>query len=221
MGQGAPKDHDKPPFYRELPPPFGSLPPFPGPHNTPTLPMGREAFQEIRDYMLLIILSEYPEGITGYQLQDMYKFPRGTLIRSLQDLEEKGYLKTRDEILEGRAHKFYLMTETGKRYLEELKLKWVNIFVMMAEINFSKGISNIICEKIEEFEALDDAIDFFRGIRSWMKGMNQQIEKKMEHFKNSRESIDKIIEDLENMDVLNREKIKQAVNEVLKKMEER
>ena len=219
MGQD-PKDHFGPPFFGPPPPPFGAFPPFPGMHHKPPLPIGREAFQEIRDYMLLIIISEYPEGITGYQLQDTYKFPRGTLIRTLQDLEEKKYLKTRDEIIEGRANKFYLMTETGMRYLDELKLKWASIFGMLAEFNPSLGLQSFLFEKIAEFESLDDAIDFFRGIRLWMKGMLQNFKKRMVEFENSMNYISKIIVEIENMDFLNKEKIKSEIEEILKKMEE-
>lgn len=207
----------RPPFGG--PPPFVPLPPFPGLHPKAPFPMGREAFQEIRDYMLLIIISEYPDGITGYQLQETYKFPRGTLIRTLQDLEEKGYLEARDEIIEGRANKFYSITEVGKRFLEELKLKWANIFGMMADINPPEGFKKVIFQRIEEFESLDDAIDFFRGIRSWMKGMLNNIEEKIENFRKSNKGIDELIEDIENMDTLNKEKIKHAINEMIKKME--
>ena len=90
----------------------------------------------------------------------------------------------------------------------------------MSEINPSKGIRSIIIEKVDEFESLDDANDFFRGIRSWMKGMLQQIEKIIKNFKNSKIRIDSLIEEIENMESLNKEKIKQAVIEMIKNMEE-
>ncbi|MFX1366966.1 MAG: hypothetical protein ACFFCE_20105 [Promethearchaeota archaeon] len=90
MGQGPPEHIDSP-----IPPPFRGLPlfdlkpTFAQRHLRPPLPIGREAFQEIRDFILLLIISEDPNGITGYQLQEKYNFPRGSLIRTLQDLEEK------------------------------------------------------------------------------------------------------------------------------------
>jgi len=90
MGQGPPEHHGPPhqPPFGGLHP-FGSFPPFPKGPFKPPLPIGRESFQEIRDFIVLIIISEYPNGITGYQLQDKYNFPRGTLIRTLQELEDK------------------------------------------------------------------------------------------------------------------------------------
>ena len=220
MGQGPPGPHEHP-----YPPPFGGppgfrpMPSFAVPHPNPPLPMGRESFQEIRDYMLLLIISEYPNGITGYQLQDIYKFPRGTLIRALQDLEEKDFLTTREEIVDGRANKFYVITDQGKKYSEELKMKWANIFGMMAEINPPHGMKIMLMEKIEELETKDEAIDFFGGIRSWMEEMLQKIEERITKFKNSKTDLTKIIEEIEKMDNLNKEKIKEMITESINKME--
>jgi len=125
MGQGPPE------HYRHLrspphggPPPFGLMPPFLHSHFKFPLPLGKELFQEIRDYLVLLIISDHPNGITGYQLQEKYKFPRGTLIRTLQDLEVRKHLETKEEIIEGRTNKFYKITDLGSSFLEELKLKW-------------------------------------------------------------------------------------------------
>ena len=220
MGERPPEPQgypDPPPFGG--PPGFGPIPPFAGPHPKPPLPMGREAFQEIRDYMLLLIILEYEDGITGYQLQDIYKFPRGTLIRTLQDLENKEYLCTREEIIEGRANKFYMLTEKGKKYIEELKMKWANIFSMMAEINPPKVIKTLLFEKIEDFETKEDAIDFFRGIRSWMKGMLKRIEESVEEFRKSHSNVNDLIKTIEEMNSLDKEKIKDFVKVKIKDME--
>ncbi len=221
MGQDPPEHHGPPhhPSYG-VPPPFGPMPPFQGPHFKFPLPMGREFFQEIRDYMILLIISEYPDGTTGYKLQEKYNFPRGTLIKTLKDLETKGYLNTKEEIIEGRANKFYIITDEGKKLLEELKLKWANLFGMMAEINPPEGLKMMVFEKIKEFESKHDAIDFFRGIRSWMKSLLQRIEERLDKFKRSKDDLDDLIEEIEKMDSLNKDKIRNLVNESIKKMEE-
>ncbi|MFX1600482.1 MAG: helix-turn-helix transcriptional regulator [Promethearchaeota archaeon] len=221
MGSGPPEHHEpphQPPFGGF--PPFGSFPRFPRGSFKPPMPVGRESFQEIRDFIILLIISEYPDGITGYQLQDKYNFPRGTLIRTLQELEDKNYLKSEEEIVEGRANKFFKITELGRKFLDELKLKWANLFSMMSEISPSKGLRLVLLEKIKEFELKDDAIDFFRGIRSWMKGMLQSIERKIENFKQSKADLDKIIEEIEKMDSLNKDKIIEMVDESIKKRDE-
>ena len=218
MGQGPP-DHHNPPFS---PPfrgskPFGHIPPFPGSHFKPPPPMSRESFREIRDYMLLLIISEYPDGITGYQLQEKYKFPRGTLIKTLHELEEKNYLRTKEVIIDGRANKFYMLTEMGKNFLEELKLKWANLFGAMSEFNPSKGLGILLMNRIEELSSKEDAIDFFRGIRSWNKSMLQHMEERIEKLKSSKVDLDNIINEIEEMDAFNKHLIKEAVAKLIKK----
>lgn len=220
--QQNPPEHNGPPIPPHFggSPFFGPKPPFAEHHFKPPLPIGRESFREIRDFIVLLIISECPNGITGYQLQDKYNFPRGTLIRTLQELEDKNYLTSREEIVEGRANKFYLITELGKKFLEELKLRWANLFSIMSEITPSKGLKMILFEKIEEFESKEDAIDLFRGLRSWMKTMLQRIENRIEIFKKSKDDLNKIIQNIEKMDVLNKDKIKEWVEESIKKTEE-
>jgi DNA-binding PadR family transcriptional regulator len=142
------------------------------------------------------------------------------LIRTLQELEDKNYLKSKEEIVEGRANKFFIITELGRKFLEELKLKWANLFSMMSEISPSKGLRLVLLEKINEFESKDDATDFFRGLRSWMKSMLKGIEKRIESFKQSKANLDEIIEEIEKMTFLNKERIKEMVEESIKKREE-
>ncbi len=221
MGQDPPEDHrspPKPPFGG--PPPFGYVPPFPGAHSRPPIPMGKESFQEIRDYMLLLIISEHSEGITGYQLQEKYHFPRGTVLRTLQDLEEKGYLETKEEIIEGRSNKFYLITIEGKKFLETLKLKWVTIFGRLADINPGSGMKHMLDSKIEEFETIEEATDFFRSFKFWSKEMLKNIEKRIEKFKIATVCLDEIIKKLEISSSLDREKIREMVREAVKQIKE-
>jgi len=221
MGQGPPEG-DEPPHHPPFGkfPPFGLFAPFPKQPFRPPTPIGKEAFQEIRDFIVLMIISEYPNGITGTQLQDKYNFPRGTMIRTLQELEDKKFLISKEELVEGRPNKFFFITELGRKYLEQLKLKWGNVFSMMSEITPSKGLRMFLLEKIEDFEDKDDAIDFFRGLRSWMKGMLKQIEKRIKNLKGSEVDLNRIIEEIEKMDSLNKDRIIEMVEESIKKREE-
>jgi len=121
--------------YECGPPPGFDSPSFiPPPSVGPPLPIGKKGFQEIRRFIFLIIISEYKDGITGYQLQEKFNFPRGTLLRTLDDLEEKDFLKIREDVIKGRAQKFYLITEKGKKHLEKLKSKWAIHFSIMSEM---------------------------------------------------------------------------------------
>jgi len=218
MGQGPP-DHHSPPFRAPFggSKPFGVFPPFPGPGFNPPPPITKESFQEIRDYMLLLIISEYPDGITSYQLQKKYKFPRGTLIRSLQDLEEKKYLSINEEIIDGRANKFYMLTDLGSAFLEELKLKWANVFSAMSEFNPSKGMEMLVLNRIDEFNSKEDAVDFFRGLRSWIKSLLQHIEDRIKRLQSSKANLDHIINEIEKMDTFDKQQFKEVVAGLKKK----
>ena len=119
--QGHPGPDGPPPTHGPKLP-FGP-PPFFGhlPHFKPPLPMTFEGFKEMRYMMILMILVDTPEGITGYQIQKQYNFPRGNLLRTLDDLVEMNHVKTSESVIDGRAHKFFIVTDKGKQFLEELK----------------------------------------------------------------------------------------------------
>ncbi|MEJ2252507.1 MAG: PadR family transcriptional regulator [Candidatus Lokiarchaeota archaeon] len=221
MDQRTPEDNKSPsPPSFPVPPPFGQVPPFPIGNSRPPVPIGRESFQEIRDYMLLLIISEQLKGITGYQLQEKYHLPRGTLVRTLLDLEERGYLYTNEEIIDGRPNKFYLITIKGRKFLEDLKLKWATIFGTLAEINPEKDMEHMLKRKIREFESIGDAKDFFKSLRDWQKDMLVIIEKRTEMFKTATDRLDLIISEIDKMDSLSRKKIREMVDETAKHIKE-
>ncbi|MFX1240690.1 MAG: PadR family transcriptional regulator [Promethearchaeota archaeon] len=221
MNQNPP-EHNRPPSPPpfQIPPPFGNLPPFPLGQTKPTLPIGRESYQEIRDYLLLLIISEHSEGITGYQLQEKYHLPRGIIVRTLQELEERGYLHSNEEIIEGRPNKFYFITIEGRKFLEDLKLKWATIFGTLAEINPDKGMEHMLKRNIKEFESIEDARDFFISLRDWQKEMLIVIEKRTEKFKTATNRLDVIISEINKMESLNRKKIQEMVDETAKRIKE-
>jgi hypothetical protein len=57
-------------------------------------------------------------------------------------------------------------------------------------------------------------------MRSWIKGMLKQIEKRVENLKTAQNNLNRTIEEIEKMDSLNKEKIIQMVKESIKKREE-
>jgi DNA-binding PadR family transcriptional regulator len=132
-------------------------------------------------------------------------------------LEEKQYLGVKEEIIDGRANKFYMLTELGRTFLEELKLKWANLFNAMSEFNPSEGLEMLLINRIEGLNSKEDAIDFFRGIRSWNKNMLQHIEERIEKLKSSKVDLDNIISEIEEMDDFNKQQIKEAVAKLIKK----
>jgi len=204
------------------PPPFGS-PPFFGPplHFGLPLPMTLECFKEMKYMMILMILSDNPKGITGYKLQKRFQIPRGNLLRTLDELVEKDYLSTSDSVIDGRAHKFFIITKKGKKYLSKLRKKWETQFSMMADMGppSPEGLKMMIIERIKEFESKEDAVDFFRGVRSWMKGMLQHINIKIMMLTKAKAALDIIIDKIKNLEYINNDMIIELVMDSMKKFE--
>ncbi len=86
----------------------------------------RNTFKEMQTLILLTKIKNETKGISGYQLQEHFDLPRGTLLRMLSGLEQKKSLETREEVINGRANKFYTITKDGEEFLEELKMKWAD-----------------------------------------------------------------------------------------------
>ncbi|TFF97241.1 MAG: MarR family transcriptional regulator [Promethearchaeota archaeon] len=228
MNNSNQKRNEKPPILqRDVPPVpshhFGPPPFFAPPHHfAPPLPMTREGFNEMKFMMILMLLSDNPNGITGYKIQKRFQIPRGNLLRTLDELVEKKYLTTSESVVEGRVNKFFIITKRGKKYLGKLKKKWVTRFSMMTEMGppSPEALKTIIIEKIKEFESKDDAVDFFRGIRSWMKNILQHINLKVRKITRAKSDLDIIIEKVEKMGNLNKNEIIEMVTDSLKKFEE-
>ena len=232
-----------PPFHGNPPPgghpppggpksPFG-LPPFFGPpgHFRPPLPMTLESFKEIKYFMTLMILSENPEGITGYQFQEKFGIPRGNIIRIMDDLVEMEYVKTSESVIKGRAQKFFIITEKGKEYLNDLKEKWGERFTQLSEMVdpnmmgnvfmfMRKGLETILTHQIENLDSKEDAIDFFRGLRSKAKTFMAQMNKRLDFLKSVKSELDSMIQTIEKKDELDLEEIKRRVEEFKTKLDE-
>ena len=186
----------------------------------PRIPFTNEDFQNIKHFMILNILKESKSGITGYQLQKHYKLPRGTLIHVLDKLEELDYLKTREETIEGRAQKFYQLTDLGRIYLEDLKEKWASRFMVLSEMAppekygdpfHRKNLRLKMLMDVEELTEKEDAIDYFRGMRSRITTYLKRVERKEKRLNNIKEIIGELIQAIENMDKLDQEQIKELL----------
>lgn len=228
MNSSNQKGNENPPnFQKDVPTVpthhFGSPPFFDPPHHFGhPLPITREGFNEMKFMMILMLLSYNPNGITGYKIQKRFQIPRGNLLRTLDELVEKKYLTTSESVIEGRVNKFFIITKRGKKYLGKLKKKWVTRFSMMTEMGppSPEALKIMIIERIKEFESKEDAVDFFRGIRSWMKNMLNHINLKVILLTRAKSDLDIIIEKVEKMGNLNNNEIIEMVTDSLKKFEE-
>jgi DNA-binding PadR family transcriptional regulator len=224
-----------PPFRNHGPPPRGYhssyrhripfdplIPPprFRRHFRPPRIPFTNEDFQNIKHFMILNILNESEDGITGYQLQKHYKLPRGTLIHVLDKLEESNYLKTREEIIEGRAQKFYQLTNSGTKYLEDLKENWASRFMILSEMAPPEKYGNPFHRKnlrskmmldIDDLSDKEEAIDYFRGMRSRITSYLKRVERKEKRLNNIKDILGELIEKIVHMDKFNQEQIKELL----------
>lgn len=189
--------------------------------------MNREAFGSIRELVILTIISEYKEGVTGYQLQETYDFPRGTLVRTLSGFEEDGCLSSSEEIIEGRTNRFYKITNKGKQKLESLKKEWAGQFAMMSEMVppekyartfYKEGMKHFLKDRIEELSSIEDAEDFFKGVRSKIKSMLSRLQLKQKNLNVVKEEVSMIIEKINQMEELDKEELKDLLQLTFKKI---
>lgn len=182
----------------------------------PLMTMSKESFMEMREYFILKILSDNMEGITGYQLQEEYQFPRTNVLRLLEKLVEANLVETKEETIEGRANKLYIITNSGIKKMEEMKERWGERFRMMSETTmpfFTPGEKFLFIRRLNEFENSEDAIDYFRGFRSKIKSRQTHLEERIKIFKNIRKEVDTLIEILEKDKEFDKEKLRKHVED--------
>jgi DNA-binding PadR family transcriptional regulator len=212
--------------------PFGFPTFFGSPGNfRPPLPMTLESFKEIKYFMILMILSENPDGITGYKFQEKFSIPRGNILRIMKDLVEMEYVETSETVLKGRAQKYFIITEKGKDYLTDLKKKWGERFTQMSEMAdpkmmgnmfmfMRKGMETMLTHQIEKLDSKKDAIDFFRGLRSKVKTFIGQMSKRLDFLKIAKSELDSMIQTIEKNNELDLDEIKRIIEEIKAKLDE-
>ena len=182
----------------------------------PLMSMSKESFKEMRTYFVLKILSDNPDGITGYQLQEDYHFPRTNVLRVLDDLVEQKYVKIKKDEVDGRANKLFIITDTGMNYMDELKEKWADRFSMMSDTTmpyFSRGEKHMLLKRIDQLTSIEDAIDYFRGKRSKIKTKHSAIQERLEILENRKERLDDLIKFLEKSDKFDKAELIEQVKD--------
>ncbi len=210
----GPHGHHGPPGPRG-PPPFGRQTPFGGPG--PFLPVRKEDVNELRFFFILNLLTEFPEGITVYQLQEQYKMPRGNVNRLLEELQEKEYVSTQDTVKDGRAQKLFSLTEKGQERLIKLKKRWAQFFSNMTDHAPLEEFANPFTEpdvqdhfldELAECQSKEDAIDLARGIRSEINRQRNHIEGRLKSIDDLKSQLDKLIEFMEQQSAFDVNEIK-------------
>ena len=94
---------------------------------------GTESNRILRDIFLAFVRVHLlhhaaAERIYGLEMMEElrrhgYKMSPGTLYPILHGLEERGYLKSEQELAHGKIRKYYRATPAGRKLLEQLKSK--------------------------------------------------------------------------------------------------
>ena len=210
-----------PPSFPQPPPPphFGFQSHFrhPGhPPQPPPFPFDPETFNNLKIFFLLTIILENPDGITAYQLNSKYKFPRTSANRLIAKLIEQGFVFVSTSEVSGRSQTLYKITESGKGYLGRLKEKWAVRFANMAEFApFDKYADLSICEVIFEralefLNATESKVDlenYFKEIYGNLDHEIIMIKKRMESLIVAKNELDIVIRVISKQESLNKEEI--------------
>jgi DNA-binding PadR family transcriptional regulator len=193
-----------------------------GPHpGAPPFP-GREGFRQMKDLFILIIIIDNPDGINGYQLQEKYKIPRGSTIRSLEHFVAEGYVEFVEEVVDGREQKKYRIAEKGIHYIQELKENWANQFANMSEMAPPEQFGNPflngphfhrLMQDLANITEKEDASDLFRGMRSQVKKYLKRMNARKSKIEETKNLLDTLIEKIDQMDALDIETIKKLIED--------
>ncbi|MHA1699534.1 MAG: PadR family transcriptional regulator, partial [Promethearchaeota archaeon] len=211
-----------------MPPPFPGGPPFghgPGP-MPPPFPFDRESLDELKVLFILQLLEETPDGITGYQLEARFKFPRTTILRRLNALVEQGLVQIEETTKEGRKLKCYKITEKGHKHLEFLKEKWTNRFALISEIAPPEQYANPFIRPhfmdeflayLKKLESKESVLDFVRGLRHSIRDLIKNVNVRLGLLSEIKNELDLIIKSIEHMDEFDID----AIRNVMKGSKER
>lgn len=96
----------------------------------------------VLEYCILLVLENKPQYVSDI-IQDLEKSKmivvEGTLYPMLTRLKNEGYLGYRwEESLQGPPRKYYELTETGRRFMNELGTAWSELVEAVFHINKNK-----------------------------------------------------------------------------------
>ena len=199
--------------HRQIPPHFrfGRLPP----------PMMRRdnIYKEMKDLFILSALDEEKVGLSGTQIQESHKLPRGNLMRGLVELENQ-------ELIAKNTEKIYTITKKGQGYLEELKGKIAERNMIMDDIAPMEHYANPLHQHhhhdrliydLELMKNKEELIDYFRGMRARMTRHRNHLEHRLKKINIDKKELDELIQQIESTDESSIDEIKEKIREKLKK----
>ena len=167
--------------------------------------LNKDSFKEMQQFFLLKIVADNPEGITAYQLHTNYSFPRSNAIRLLDELEENSFVSAEEQIKAGRTNKIYTLTQSGFKFLLELKTQWAERFMMMEELttrNITSTEKKFFIKEIRALKTKDDRLNYLLSLKSKLEGKMAIAENKYTTLLKMKDQIELIKEKIESTDDL-------------------
>lgn len=178
----------------------------------PIMSMTKDSFKEMQQFFLMKIIVGYSDGITAYEIQKKYHFPRSNVIRHLCELENKKFVTIEEKIVDGRLNKSYILSSEGFSHLSSLKEVWKERFSMMEELAgnyFTEAEKIFYIEKIEKIKTTKGKLVFLKNMKSNIDIKVTKIEKRKELLTAISGQINRIIENIESRDHLENEDIEE------------
>ena len=176
----------------------------------PIMALNKDSFKEMQQFFVLKIITDNPEGITAYQLANNYQINRSTVKLMLSDFEKNAYISSKTEVIDGRANKIYVLTESGFDYLLQLKYTWFERFRMMEELTLRNLTSNEkqhYIKKIESYKTKEEKLEYLKAMQSRHQNNMRIIEIKYKTFIKMNEEISYIINKIEEEDYLDKKEL--------------
>lgn len=179
-------------------------------------------------FLLMILSDNQDKGITGYQLNVKYKFPRTSANRLIERLIEldQVFASTTEEL--GRTQVLYKLTKIGKEHLEHLKETWDGRFAEMTELapldrladpfkherDFEKLISHV-----QELETKGDAVVFVKGFIQNVRRDVLRQENNLDILNRIIKELDKLLTAIVKQKTLSKEEINILLRQIQKRIE--
>lgn len=176
----------------------------------PIMALNKDSFKEMQQFFVLKIITDNPEGITAYQLANNYQINRSTVKLMLSYFEEKAYITSNTEVIDGRANKLYFLTDSGFDYLLQLKYIWFERFRMMEELTLRNLTSNEkkhYIKKIENYKTKEERLEYLKAMHSRHKNNMRIYEIQYRTFVKMDEEISYIINKIEKEDYLDKKEL--------------
>ena len=176
-------------------------------------------YKDMKELFLLTTLDEEKEGLSGTQLQELHGFPRGNLMRSLDELEKQ-------ELIVKNEEKIFTITEKGRGYLEELKEKIAERNMIIDDIAPMERYANPfhrhhhrdrLIYDLELMKNKEELVDYFRGMRARIARHRNHLEHRLEKMNMDKKELDDLIQQIELTDESSIDEIKEKIREKLKK----